>query len=354
MDIDSKDPFNAAGKPAPSLKSPLEVARQSVQAARGLARQGDSALLVMGEEHHTFSHQVAESLALKELGPKAPLFMEFPHNRLYTILLDRGYGAKDASKLADHITASDTDGHITAKAIIGGNEQPLRGKNFALFQSQLLLQTAIHHGNKIVNVDAARVYPEDFCMDFSDRSTNETALKVNARRGEKGECGPDDMLIRNTHMADRIKAGLEKNGGVGLLATGAAHCFGIQDAANGLHHYKDSQAKRFHEIGLPAVMVSMPPDKNLPPDYEPPAGRQLHVFNAPGPSTKVDEMSDSDIQASLTKNNMDPRIYDPRNFAASYRAEFDGILRQAETDLGIKTPVLAPKRNTTSAPARQS
>ncbi len=326
--------------------NPLEVAQQSVQKTLDLAEQGHSVVLAMGEHHSIFSHQVSQALALKEFAARqqdVTLFMEYPHNRLYTILLDRGYGTDNALKLAQHITAYDTEGHITAKAIIGGNKESLSGKtHFHAFESQLLLQAAIHHGIKIVCADAARVYPADFCMDYSDHFTDEIASKLNARRGNAGECGPDDMLIRNTFMAQTIKAELDKNGGVALLPTGAAHCFGIEDEGNGLHHYKDSLVKRFEEMELPSVMTSMLPDESLPSDYESPAGEQMHLFDKPGPLTLIDDMSDSDIHDFLTKHDLDPEIYDPRQFEKSYRAEFDSILKQAEIELDVQTPLQKP------------
>jgi len=324
------------------MQTPLEVAQQCAQQALALAGNGDSVVLAMGENHHIFSHQVSQVLALKELVAKkqnVTLFIENPHNRLYTILLDRGYDRDDASKLAQHISERDHNGHITAKALIGGNPDSLRGKeNFLRFGAQMMLQAAVHHGARIVYADAARVYPEDFCMDYSDPSTNGIASKLNARKGPEGECGPDDMLIRNTHMAETMKRELGKTGGIGLAHIGAAHGLGVNDEANGLHYYRDSLAEQFQNTGLPAVVVSMQPDHALPPDYKIPAGAQRHIFSAPSPATLTNNMSEAEIGGFLTKNGLTPSFYDPKKFAKNYRAEFNEVLKQAETVLGISIP----------------
>ncbi|MBL1148000.1 MAG: hypothetical protein HND56_11320 [Pseudomonadota bacterium] len=339
-------------KEASKFQSPLapaEIAEKSVQKAVEFADQGQSPILALGEQHYTFSHQVSQALTLKQLTEqqqKTTLFMEYPHNRISTILLDRGYDAGDAQKLADHIQKNDPHGHIAAKAVIGGNPESLRGGNFHRFESMLPLQAAIHHGMDIVFADAARVYPDDFCMDYGDAATEKIAQDLHARKAPAGECGPDDMLIRNTHMAQSIQNTLVKSGGIGVLATGAAHTLGVEDTANGQHCYQDSLAKRFQEMGLPAIIARLCGHNDLPSDYEAPENGQIHLFDKPDPQVLIDDMSDKDIHDCMTKNGLDPAIYDPRNFAESYRAAFDTVLRKAEKDLGIKTPAMPQKTAT--------
>lgn len=326
--------------------SPVEIAEKSVQKAVEFADQGQSPILALGEQHYTFSHQVSQALVLKELAgqqQKATLFMEYPHNRISTMLVDRGYDAEDAKKLAEHIQKNDPHGHIAAKAVIGGNTESLRGDNFHRFESMLPLQAALHHGMDIVFADAARVYPDDFCMDYNDAATEKIAQELNARKAPAGECGPDDMLIRNTHMAQSIQNALKKNGGIGVLATGAAHTLGVEDTANGQHCYQDSLAKRFQEMGLPAIIARLCGHSDLPSDYEAPENGQIHLFDKPDPQTLIDDMSDKDIHDCMTVSGLDPALYDPRNFAASYRAAFDTVLKKAEKDLGIKAPATEQK-----------
>lgn len=326
--------------------TPAEIAEKSVQKAVEFADKNQSVILALGEQHYTFSHQIAQALVLKQLAEqqqKTTLFMEYPHNRIATMLVDRGYDTGDAQKLAEHIQKNDPHGHIAAKAVIGGNPDSLRGGNFHRFESMLPLQAAIHHGIDIVFADAARVYPDDFCMDYNDAATEKIAQEVKARKAPAGECGPDDMLIRNTHMAQSIQNTLAKSGGIGVLATGAAHTLGVEDTANGRHCYRDSLAKRFQETGLPAVIARLCGHNDLPPDYQAPKDGQIHLFDKPDPQMLIDDMSDKDIRNALTKNGLDPAIYDPRNFAASDRAAFETALKKAEQDLGIKTPATGRK-----------
>jgi len=326
--------------------APAEIAEKSVQTAMELGGKDQGVILAMGEQHYTFSHQVAQTLVLKQLAEQqqnATLFMEYPHNRIATILLDRGYDAGDAQKLAAHIQQNDPHGHIAAKAVIGGNTESLRGGNFHQFESMLPLQAAIHHGIDIVFADAARVYPDDFCMDYNDAATEKIAQELHARKAPAGECGPDDMLIRNTHMAQSIQDTLTKSGGIGVLATGAAHTLGIEDTANGQHCYQDSLAKRFEDAGLPAIIVRMCGHNDLPSDYAAPDEGQIHLFHQPDPQTLIDDMSEQDIHNFLAENDLNPAIYDPRNFTENYRATFDTALRQAEKHLGIKSPATAQK-----------
>lgn len=325
---------------------PAEIAEKSAQKAVEFAAKDQSVILALGEQHYTFSHQVSQALVLKQLDEqqqKATLFMEYPHNHLSTMLVDRGYDTEDAQKLAEHIRQNDPHGHIAAKAVIGGNTESLRGGNFHRFESMLPLQAALHHGIDIVFADAARVYPDDFCMDYNDAATEKIAQELNARKAPAGECGPDDMLIRNTHMAQSIQNTLAKKGGIGVLATGAAHTLGVEDTANGQHCYQDSLAKRFQEMGLPAIIARLCGHNDLPSDYEAPENGQIHLFDKPDPQTLIDDMSDKDIYDCLSSNGLDPAIYDPRNFAEGYRAAFDTVLRNAEKDLGIKTPEMQQK-----------
>jgi hypothetical protein len=335
--------------------SPRDVAHAAVQETLDLAGAHGNSVLTIGEQHHIFSHQITQALALKELidsGENVTLFVEYPHNRLYTVLLDRGYNADDALKLAEHISQQDENGHILAKALIGGKDASLGGNVFGGFQSELLLQIAMQHNVRIAYPDAARVYPMDFCLDFSDLMTDEIARRIGAKRGNAGEMGADDMLIRNTCMAENIKATLAQHGGVGLYPVGAAHCFGIEDEYNGFHSYKDSLAERFKDVELPAVVTSMLPNAALPHDYEFIPNQQRRSFDSPSDLRFIEDMSDADIQSVLLGNGLDPDLYDPRNYAESYSAEFDNILKQAEEFLGIKRPVHHSVSNLSGAAPR--
>lgn len=335
------------------LFTPQQAADRAVHALKGLGQNGT--VLAMGEDHYTIAHQVTETLALRDLveaGIKTILFMEFPHNRFFNIMQDRGYPREDALKLSQYIQSCDSKGHILCKALIGGNADSLRGENFARYQSQIALQAAIYHDVKMVPVDAARVYPDDFCMDYSDPSTNAIAEKLGVRRGSPGEMGPDDMLLRNTHMAEGIKAELAKNGGVGLLTPGGAHCMGVSDKDNGLHLYKDSLAARFEAIGQRAAVLTLKDGLHLPPDYtQPQTAKQIHVSIGTGPKTQIKDMSAGDVEMFLKDNGLDPAIYDPKRYVDSYRAEFDDIVRQAENDLGIQKPDAS--KSLTSAPVKK-
>ena len=303
----------------------------------------------MGEDHKDFSHHITQALAFRKLvagGNNVTFFLENPHNRLYTILLDRGHDADSASKLADYITAHDPTGHISAKALIGGNPNSVRGQtNFLSFAHQMGLQTAMHHGADIVYADAARVYPGDFCLDYSDPSTNEIASRLNARRGASGDIGPDDMLIRNEHMSQIIKARLEKTGGVGFVQVGAAHAFGINNVPNGLHLYQDSIAVRFQKLGLPAIITSLLPEHALPPDYKTAEEQQRHEFASPDPLILTSNVSNEKIGGFLATNDLNPNIYDPRKFAKSYREEFNSVLEHAKNAISAHIPIGTPNRN---------
>jgi hypothetical protein len=250
------------------------------------------------------------------------------------LLQDRGYSDHDSQRLFDHISAQDTNGHITAKAIIGGNTSSLRCGFFETFEAQIPLHAAIINNANIACVDAARSYPKDHCLNYEEASTAKVISDIQARTGIEDQMGPDDMLIRNTHMARLIDANLNA-GEVGVLLTGAAHVFGIEDNENGFHTYQDSLAPIYKELGISSVLLSMPEPAALPRDFTQQEGRQ-DLFIPPTPTTPTAEMSESDINMLFEENGLDPKIYDPRNFAEQYRVEFNQILSKAEQDLGIE------------------